>query len=421
MRRLYLQIYLAFLGIGAAAVVMALIAGRLAFMHSDGPRVGMRTREAVELVGERLPADRAGQAAELARLGERLDVGLVLWGADGEVQASTPGTGLAGPEAGRTEAYWTHAPGGAAVVVPLEDGRWLGVEIGGDDHLALFKHFAMVLSSLALLIALLCYPLARRITRRLEQLQRGVEGLGAGALGTRVQVAGNDEVAELARRFNDAADRIEALVDGQRRMLASASHELRSPLARVRMAVELLGEAAPEQRALAAEASRDIEELDGLVGELLLVTRLEARAPAAVRVDVGALVSEEAGRTGAVVLGESSAWVRGEATALRSLLRNLLENARRHGEPPVEVRVSGGDVVRVVVEDRGPGVAEAERGRIFEAFYRPAGHREGDGGVGLGLFLVRQVAERHGGSARCEARPGGGSRFVVELPAARAE
>jgi two-component system OmpR family sensor kinase len=418
MRRLYLQIYLAFLGIAAAAVCTALIAGRLAFLHGDAPQVGSRVRAAAALAGERLTTGDLSE--ELARLGERLDVGLVLWDAAGSRIASTPGTTLTAPDLGGPDAYWSHGAEGPAVVVRLDDGRWLGAVIGDDDRRALFTHFALVLSTLAGLIALLCYPLARRITRRLELLQRGVEGLGAGDLSTRVAVTGRDEVAEVARQFNRAADRIEALVAGQRRMLASASHELRSPLARVRMAVELLGEAAPEQKMLAAEACRDIEELDGLVGDLLLASRLEARAPVRERVDVAALLADEAARAGAVVTAAGGpVWTLGEAGALVRLLRNLLENARRHGQPPVEASVTDGAVVRVVVEDRGPGVPEAERGRIFEAFYRPAGHREGDGGVGLGLALVLQIAERHGGTARCEAREGGGSRFVVELPGSR--
>jgi signal transduction histidine kinase len=200
-------------------------------------------------------------------------------------------------------------------------------------------------------------------------------------------------------------------------MLASASHELRSPLARLRMAVELLAEAAPQQRELASEAGRDIEELDALVGDLLLASRLEARPPVREAVDVAALLAEEAQRAGAKDMSSGPATYAGEAAALRRMLRNLLENAVQHGKPPVEARVEASAAgQRVCVEDHGPGVPEGEREKIFAAFYRPAGHREGDGGVGLGLSLVRQIAERHGGTARCEARPGGGSRFVVELP-----
>lgn len=205
---------------------------------------------------------------------------------------------------------------------------------------------------------------------------------------------------------------------GRRRMLASASHELRSPLARLRMAVELLADAAPQQRALASEAGRDIEELDALVGDLLLSSRLDAR-PEVTRepVELAPIVAEEARRAGATDLSTGTAEIRGDAAALRRLVRNLLENARAHGQPPIEVAIATTTAgVTVIVEDRGPGVPEAERERIFAAFYRPAGHREGDGGVGLGLALVRQIAGLHGGIVRCEARPGGGSRFVAELP-----
>ena len=109
--------------------------------------------------------------------------------------------------------------------------------------------------------------------------------------------------------------------------------------------------------------------------------------------------------------------MRGDPAMLRRLVRNLVENARRHGGGAVEAwleRAAGG--VLLVVADRGPGVPEAERERIFEPFYRAAGHAEGaDGGVGLGLSLVREIAEAHRGSARVAPREGGGSRFEVRL------
>jgi len=417
MRRLYLQIYVAFLGIAAAIVVLALLAGRLVlYLHpAESPRV----RAAAELVAEQLPDDAAGQAAVLARVGERLRMTLELRDAQGRRIAGSSALELPTPRLDGPAAQWFRSGDGPAVVVHLADGRWLGAVFAADDEAWYFTHFALMLALITVTVALLCLPLARRITRRIEELRRGVEGLGAGVLGTRVQVVGRDEVAGLATQFNRAADRIEALIAGQQRMLASASHELRSPLARLRMAVELLADSAPQQRALAAEAGRDIEELDALVGDLLLASRLEARPPVRERVDLAALLAEEAERAGAKDMSSGPAWYAGDAAALRRLLRNLLENAGRHGQPPVEARVeAAASGLRICVEDRGPGVPEAERERIFAAFYRPAGHREGDGGVGLGLALVRQIAERHGGSARCEARAGGGSRFVVELPGA---
>ena len=271
---------------------------------------------------------------------------------------------------------------------------------------------------LASVMALASWPVARFITHRLETLRRGVQTLGEGDLSARVRVQGTDEVADLARAFNRAADRIEALVSSQREMLAAASHELRSPLARLRLAVELLGEtegdtARAEHR---AEAVRSIEELDALVEEILLVGRLEAGSPLTpLPVDLLALAAEEAARVGAAVGGEPCT-VPGDERLLRVALRNLLDNAQRHGAAPVEIAVEIGDGrARVVVTDAGPGVPQAERARVFEPFHRLEGHGADPAeGTGLGLALVARVASRHGGEARCEGGPGG--RFVLELP-----
>jgi signal transduction histidine kinase len=245
-----------------------------------------------------------------------------------------------------------------------------------------------------------------------------VEALGAGDLAARVTVEGRDEVATLASSFNRSAERIERLVNAHKTLLANASHELRSPLARIRMAVEMLKtDAKPELR---AELERDIAELVVLVDEILLASRLDAGPAPDAREDVDflALAAEECARVDAALDGERVT-VRGEPRLLRRLIRNLLENARRYGAgSPIEVRVGrsahGGAELRVC--DRGPGVPEAERERIFEPFYRPAGAREREGGVGLGLALVRQIARRHGGDATCLARDGGGSCFAVLLP-----
>jgi signal transduction histidine kinase len=224
-------------------------------------------------------------------------------------------------------------------------------------------------------------------------------------------------VADLARSFNRAADRIQALVGAQRTLLASASHELRTPLTRIRMALELGAESAPRR----AEIAADIAELDELIEELLLASRLES-APASApleEVDLLGLVAEEAARFEAEVSGRP-AHVRGETRLLRRLARNLLENARRHGAgTPIEAAVEergGRALVRVC--DRGPGVPAGERERIFDAFYRLPG-ADASAGAGLGLALVRQIARRHGGDARCLPRQGGGSCFEVELPALR--
>ena len=161
-------------------------------------------------------------------------------------------------------------------------------------------------------------------------------------------------------------------------------------------------------------------ELDALVEEVLLASRLDGAQTIDLRerVDLLALAAEEASRVDAEVDGVSLGVV-GDERLLRRALRNLLENARRYGGHDVSVVTesrAGCALVRVC--DRGPGVPQAMRERIFESFFRLPGHAEQAGGVGLGLSLVKQIAERHGGSVRCEAREGGGSCFVLSLPLA---
>ena len=279
----------------------------------------------------------------------------------------------------------------------------------------------VLLVVLFLAIAVGAYPFVRRLTRRLETLKRGVEAFGRGALDRRVPVEGRDEVATLATSFNQAAERVEALVRSHKSLLANASHELRSPLARLKMATSMLADASPQEREhLRSEINTDIAELDELVDEVLLASRLEA-APQPEHlesVDLLALAVEEGARVDASVEGPVAS-VRGEERLLRRALRNLLENARRYGggEIRVDVEDKAAAGVEIRVTDNGPGVPEAFRERIFEPFFRLPGHAERAGGVGLGLALVRQIVERHHGRIRCVRPPEGGGCFVISLPA----
>jgi signal transduction histidine kinase len=272
------------------------------------------------------------------------------------------------------------------------------------------------LGVLAGALALAAYPVARGITRRLERLERHVDALGAGDLGARAPVEGRDEVARLAVRFNAAAERIEALLRAERTLLASASHALRSPLARLRVAAELVAQRGGAD--LAEAVAADVALLDEGVEELLLASRLDVLEATETHepVDLLGLAAEEAARAGGEAHGEPAA-IRGDARSLRHLLRNLIENARRHapGAPPeVEVERAPEGGARLRVLDRGPGVPDAERERVFEPFVRGAG--AAPPGAGLGLALVRRVARHHGGDVRCLPRPDGGTCFEVDLP-----
>jgi signal transduction histidine kinase len=278
----------------------------------------------------------------------------------------------------------------------------------------------------AVAVALGTYPIVRRLTRRLEALQNGVERWGDGDLSVRVAMEGDDEVGFLASRFNHSAEQIQTLVKShetllasQKSLLANASHELRSPLTRIRMGLELLG--GSPNAAAKDEISRNITELDQLIEEILLASRLDAREAdlgTVEPVDLIGLAAEECARTQATLEVDGAALVvPGIAKLLRRAVRNLLENARRYGagEVTLVLKQEGGQAV-MQVSDHGPGVPEALQGRIFEPFYRLPGASEREGGVGLGLALVKSIVLRHGGTVICSNHPQGGACFEVRLP-----
>jgi signal transduction histidine kinase len=417
--RLYLQVYLTLVG---ALVLFALAAGAGWWMAPRDRDADLFLDGMAALVGEVLP-DAERPAAEQQRaiegLSRRFHADLTLLSRDGEVTASV-GPRLAPSLLPRAGSSIAHSPGhGMIAVLALPDGRRL---LADHSRHRRGQPFGVLLALvlLAATLALASLPVARRLTRRLERLQAGVDELGRGDLRARVAVEGRDEVAELARSFNRTAERIEKLVHAQKDALAAASHELRSPLARIRVAIELLGvEGRPD---VLASIARDIEELDDLIGEILLTSRLDA-SPDVDRTDtveVLALAAEEGARVGADV-GGTAAVVRGDARLLRRLVRNLFENARRYGDgSSIEADVATTpDRVVLRVHDRGPGIPPAEQERVFEAFYRRPGTAEGEGGgVGLGLALVRRIAESHGGSAKALAREGGGTTIEVTLATA---
>ena len=284
------------------------------------------------------------------------------------------------------------------------------------DH---WVRFAIAITIIVLGVALGAFPVVRRLTRRLERLQASVDSFGSGQLSSRVPVEGNDEVASLARSFNESAERIEALMLAQKHLLSNASHELRSPLTRIRMAVELLQEHAPPE--LRRELIRNIAELDQLVDEILLASRLDAlsdAAPSMENLDLTALVAEECAAVDAQLQAQAVS-LRGDARLLRRMVRNLLENAKRYGgetQIVVSLAINAGREIQLDVLDSGPGIPPEERENIFAPFHRLPGASERAGGVGLGLSLVRQIANAHGGSARCVSGEYGGGCFRIALP-----
>jgi signal transduction histidine kinase len=390
MRRLYLRIYLA---VVASLAVFALVAA-LAWRSFGEPLWNEETLATVARnVLPPAAASASEQQAALERLARDLRIDLALFAPDG-TRLARVGRPIEAPQRAGRQHRMRGAPVWAA---QLEDGRWLAARA---QHRPGHGFGVLLLALILLAIAVGAYPVVRRLTRRLERLQRGVTALGEGELSARVKVEGRDEVARLAESFNQAAERIERLVGANKSILASASHELRTPLSRIRMAVELMKEGVDPARK--RELEQDIAELDALIDEILLASRLDAvpGAEGGETVDLLALAAEEAARYGIEAEG-ASMMVRGDARLLRRMIRNLLENAKRHGAAPVTLTVRGD---RLSVCDGGAGVPEADRERVFEPFYR------GARGSGLGLSIVRQIAHRHGGEVRCE-----GNCFVVRL------
>jgi signal transduction histidine kinase len=416
MRRFYLQVYLSFLGI---LLLFGVLVSVFWILIPDAPLDHRRLEGIGALISTVLPSpDRPTSElqATVERLAEQLAVNLTVRGADGSVLASSvksrnlPGEGRPG---------WSASRGvGPSMSFPLPDGRKIAVR-WRHPHSPL--GLLVVLALAAVAVGIGAYPVVRRLTRRLERLQAQVDALAAGDLQARVPVEGKDEVANLALSFNRAASRIARLVDAQRNVLAAASHELRSPLTRIRMGLELFS--CTERPDLKARLSQDIADLDEMIGELLLASRLEAldQLERCEKIDLLALLAEESSRTSAEVSGEPAV-IEGDPRMLRRMLRNLLENARRHAAGPIveaSLAVIDPGHVRIQIADRGPGVLEEERERIFEPFYRTAAMRASSDGVGLGLALVRQIARHHQGTVRCLPREGGGTCFEVELPLTR--
>lgn len=410
---LFLKVYLTLL---ASLVVVALASAVFVGLSRDEEDRGWGARRDAFLAAM-LPADAGMQETRivLARLHEAFDADITIFTADGNPLASV-GTPLsfASPD---DRSGFRRGEHRRHLSARLPDGRIVVARLDGDFFFGPPRANPLVwLALIAGVTGLVAWPVVRHLTGRLERLGRGVELWGGGDLALRVPVEGKDEVAAVAASFNRAAERIEGLVASHRSLLANASHELRSPLARLRMASDL-HEAAPSE-ARRHEILRNLSELDELVEEILLASRLDHADTIGLddNIDLLALVAEEGARHGVEVTGES-ATVKGDARLLARLARNLMQNALRHGAPPVsaEVRRYGG-MVELAVRDHGPGIADAERERVFEPFYRPSGRSEHAGGWGLGLALVRQIAQHHGATVRQETPADGGARFIVTFP-----
>ncbi|MFI8948477.1 ATP-binding protein [Streptomyces sp. NPDC053750] len=356
--------------------------------------------------GEDDDDDDSGESLEPGEIGERITAG------DGSATID-----------GDTEDYRF-----AAVPVKTEDrGRltvWAGAPLSA-EHGAVNTALTVMLIGFPVLLAVVAWVtwlVTRRALRPVEGIRREMAAITASEdLARRVPVPGtHDEVARLASTTNQTLAALEASVERQRRFVADASHELRSPIASLRTQLEVAA-AHPELLDLDG-AVEDTVRLQHLAADLLLLARLDAgERPADARVDLAALAREEAGgRAGVTVGGEEEVTVAGSRGQLGRVLANLLDNAQRHARSAVEVSVRrDGDMAVVAVADDGEGVPAADRERIFERFVRlDAARSRDDGGAGLGLAIARDVAVRHGGTLTVHDAPAGGALFELRLPGA---
>jgi two-component system sensor histidine kinase CpxA len=294
------------------------------------------------------------------------------------------------------------------------------------------------LLSMFVMAGAVCYLLARRLARPATVLRRAARQYAAGDLSARVTdtnvLRHGDEFGELAGEFNAMADQIEKAMENQRRLIGDLSHELGSPLARLRLAVGL----ARKQLGASAEApldriEREAERLDALTQQVLDLVRAEARSAAAVRKQIrvdellrglanDAELEASAKQCHVLIDGVSECEVEADAEMLRSALDNVLRNAVKYTAErtcvELECRGEAGRI-RITVRDRGPGVPDDSLPHLFEPFYRVNQARDRkSGGAGLGLSIARHAIEKHGGTIRAINRGGGGLQVEIELPAA---
>ena len=303
------------------------------------------------------------------------------------------------------------------VTVRLADGERIVYRVtrfaGGAP---LPRNLFVNLTLLVLLLVVTLYVAARNITRPLSDLARAADSVGRQVRPAQLEERGARELRDAAHAFNTMQDRLRRYLDSRTRVLAAMSHDLKTPLTRLRLQVEALDDPAMQIR-----IGRELDEMEGMVREALALFRGvddgEPAAPLDIDALLGKLRSEftDMGAT-VTVSGKSVAPYMGKPLALRRCLTNLVANAVKFGTR-ADIVVEDGSELVILVRDAGPGIPEAELERVFEPFYRLESSRNRDsGGSGLGLSIARDIAQSHGGSLRLHNRPGAGLEARLTLP-----
>ena len=437
-RRLYLRLYLAFLGVLLA--VLAVSVG-VTVLFGHGPfRFFRQAPRFAEHLARALPPLDDGPALQRAVEQFHEEVGLDVLVTDlrGKPLAGAgtpipvpPANVLAGAERGPSwmpRAPLLGAPIRARRSAPAQG--FLIVRLPPEGARAILRPLTWLTVVLLVSLALI-YPLSRSITRPIERLTAAAEAFGRGDLSARSGVNSDDEVGKLARSFDEMAARIQAARKAEKELLANVSHELRTPLARIHVALELIQAPEPDVRRRLSVVGEELEELERLIADVLTTSRLELAQAPLDRRQFSAAQLVEKGRQRVLALEperpvhaqvQPGLQLVADESLLARALDNLLDNARKYGGGPrsaiqVEARQDQGEAV-IAVSDGGEGIPPDELERIFDPFYRGTTARARGSGFGLGLALARRIVEAHGGTIRAGNAPGAGARIEMRLPAA---
>jgi two-component system osmolarity sensor histidine kinase EnvZ len=318
--------------------------------------------------------------------------------------------------------------------VPASEAVWLDVPAGGHElHAGFFPARYAVRPPLAA-IAVIAFGtflslltalfLVRRITVPLARAAQAASQVGAGELPEPLPETGPDEIAELARRFNRMAAEVRNLLDNRTTLLAGISHDLRTPMTRLQLNLELLrdtavpdaGDSVASRDARIDRAVADLADMNRLIAGYLELART-TQAEAQVRFDLSGLLDDVAAATGLVWPSAPPCEIVAGRLAVRQIVTNLIQNAQRYGGTRVELELECGiSLVRVTVRDTGAGIPEDQLEKVFRPFYRLESSRsQATGGMGLGLAIVRQLAETNGWKVGLQNRPQGGLEAVLEI------
>lgn len=284
----------------------------------------------------------------------------------------------------------------------------------------------LVLGSIFLLASVVAWIAAGEVLRPLRLLDEMARSIGESDLSRRIPVEGEDEIANLARTFNEMLNRLEEAFATQRRFVDDAGHELRTPITVIRGQLEVLGDDPKERAETMRVVGGELDRMSRIVDDLLVLARAEqpdfiATHPIDLKELIEDLAFKAAALSGREVMVEAAeaGVIQGDRQRLTQAVMNLTQNAFEHGPPGVEVRIGGqivGSMAGIWVADNGPGIPPEVTGRLFERFYRGRSARKPSRGAGLGLSIVRAIAEGHGGRVELDTHESG-TTFTLVIPA----